>query len=176
MMRLRPYQWMPLCFLALTACAPSDETLSALGRNQQIQENAPVKASAEVVIHAPIDRVWTLFTDVQHWPRWQHDISKTSLNGPLASDAVFAWQAGDTPISSHVVLFTPEKAVAWTGKASIAKALHVWTFTAVDANTTRVSCRESMSGPLLSWFYSSADLQTTLDNWMHNLKAAAEAK
>lgn len=175
MKRFRPYRWMPLCFLALTACAPSDDTLSALGRQQQIQEDAPVKASAEVVIHAPIERVWALFADVQQWPRWQHDISTTSLSGPLANNVEFTWQAGGTPIHSHVVLFTTEKTVAWTGRASIAKAVHVWTFTPLGPDTTRVGCRESMSGPMLSWFYTSDDLQGTLDHWMSNLKAAAES-
>lgn len=175
MKRLRPFWWMPLCLLALTACAPSDDALSSLGRQQQIQENAPVKASAEVVIHAPIERVWTVFTDVQQWPRWQHDISKTSLSGPLANDVSFTWQAGGTPIYSHVVVFTPQKTVVWTGKASIAKAVHVWTFTSLGPDSTRVSCRESMSGPMLSWFYTSDDLQSTLDHWMRDLKAAAES-
>lgn len=175
MKRLRPYVWIPVCLLALTACAPSDEALSALGRQQQIQQNAPVKASAEVVIHAPIERVWTLFTDVQQWPRWQHDISQTSATGPLADNVAFTWQAGGTPIHSNVVLFTPEKTVVWTGRASIAKAVHVWTFTSLGPDTTRVSCRESMSGPLLAWFYTSDDLQGTLDHWMRDLKVAAES-
>lgn len=49
------------------------------------------------------------------------------------------------------------------------------TFTSLGPDTTRVSCRESMSGPLLAWFYTSDDLQGTLDHWMRDLKVAAES-
>lgn len=172
---MRPYQWVPLCVLALTACAPSDNTLFELGRNQQIQNDAPVKASSDMLIHAPVDRVWSLLANAQNWPRWQHDVTQVSIEGPLRQDVSFAWQAGDASIHSHVVLFMPDKALAWTGSASIAKALHVWTLTSVGPDTTRVVCRESMDGFLLARFYSSAELQTSIDHWMNNLKVAAES-
>lgn len=164
-----------MCLLALTACGPSDDKLSALGRSQQIEENAPLKAASESVIHAPIERVWNLLADVSDWPRWQHDISQASSDGPLRSGAIFTWQAGDTSISSRVVLFKPPQALAWTGNASIAKALHVWTLTSLGPTMTRVTCRESMDGFLLARFYSSAGLQASIDHWIADLKAAAEA-
>ncbi len=47
----------------LTACGPSEDDLAALGRAQKIQENAPVKASAQVVINAPVGRVCVARSD-----------------------------------------------------------------------------------------------------------------
>ena len=41
---------------------------------------------------------------------------------------------------------------------------------------TRVRCEESMAGPLLVLFYSSAKLQTGMEQWLTALKTAAEQR
>ena len=161
------------CFLA--ACGPSNDALAALGSRGEIQPDAPVKASSVIVVDASPGRVWNILVDAKEWPRWLHGVSHVAVGGALRNGVAFEWNAGGTTIRSRVVLFVPDKTVAWTGRASLAKAVHVLTLSALDAGHTRVESRESMDGPLLSWFYASSDLQSSEDQMLKNLKAAAEA-
>jgi hypothetical protein len=52
---------------------------------------------------------------------------------------------------------------------SIAKAIHVFTLTPWGPDKTEVVSRESMNGPLLSWFYASDDLKNTNDKQLANM-------
>lgn len=161
------------CFLS--ACGPSSDALAVLGSRGEIQQDAPVKASSSVVIDAAPERVWNVLVNVAEWPRWMHDVSHATVHGPLGKGAFFEWSTGGTAIRSRVVLFVPDKTVAWTGQASFAKAVHVLTLSAPDSGHTRVVSMESMDGPGLSWFYSSSDLQSSEDRMLRDLKTAAEA-
>jgi len=133
-----------------------------------------VKASSSIVIDAAPGRVWNILANVAQWPRWMHGVSHATANGALGEGVFFEWNTGDTAIRSHVVLFVPDKAVAWTGEASLAKAVHVLKLSALDSGHTRVDSMESMDGPMLSWFYSSSDLQSSEDQMLKDLKMAAE--
>ena len=172
MKQLRCAVFMACTFL--TACGPSESDLSVLGRAQRIQENAPVKASAQVVINAPVGRVWEILTAIPNWPHWQHDVSSATLDGSFKEGVAFTWTTGGSRIQSRLVLVKPERAVVWTGRASIAKAVHVLTLTAVAPGETIVRSNESMDGFMLPWFYSSADLQISEETLLENLKSAAE--
>ena len=48
-----------------------------------IDTNAPVFARKEIVIHAPVEKVWELQTDIENWNRWQPDITSAKLEGAL---------------------------------------------------------------------------------------------
>lgn len=161
------------CFLA--ACGPSNDALAVLGSRGEVQQDAPVKASSSILINATPQRVWNVLTNVAEWPRWQHDVDHVTVDGALGKGVSFEWNAGSTTIRSRVVLFIPDKTVAWTGRASVARAVHVLTLSTPDSGGTRVESMESMDGPLLSWFYSSSDLQSSEDQMLKNLKVAAEA-
>ena len=161
------------CFLV--ACGPSNDVLAGLGSRGEIQQDAPVKASSTIVIDAAPEQVWNILVNVAGWPRWLHDVSHVAVHGVLGNGVSFAWNTGGTAIRSRVVLFVPDKTVAWTGQASFAKAVHVLTLSALDSGHTRVESMESMDGPMLSWFYSSSDLQSSEDRMLKDLKAAAAA-
>lgn len=92
--------------LLILVISPSDDHLDQLARSGNIQENAPVKASLEITVNAPPERVWALLTDVKSWPRWQRDISKSGISGPLQSGTSFSWTAG-TDIRSRIALVQP---------------------------------------------------------------------
>ena len=56
-----------------------------------IDGNAPVRARHETDIHAPLDTVWRLHTDVNNWPAWQTDITAAHLDGPFEPGSSFTW-------------------------------------------------------------------------------------
>ena len=159
-----------LIFLFLVASASDDE----LARSGKIRENAPVKASLQIIIHAPVEKVWGVLTDIANWPKWQTDISTTEIAGPLQAGTTFAWTAGGTHIKSRLALVQPYNQFAWTGTAFGAKAIHVWKLSRLADDQTIVKTDESMQGFLLTLFYSSKKLQETDQRWLDRLKLAAE--
>ena len=161
---------MILIVLFLGASVSDDE----LARSGKIPENAPVKASLEITIHAPVEKVWLLLTDVTNWPKWQPDISATKIAGPLQAGTTFSWTTGGTRIESRIALVQPYEQFAWTGKAHWAKAIHVWKLQRLSEDQTVVKTEESMHGFLLTVFYSSKKLEQSDQHWLDRLKSAAE--
>ena len=159
-----------LALIFLGASISDDE----LARSGQICENAPVKASLEITIHAPVEKVWLLLTDVANWPKWQPDISATRMAGPLESGTAFSWTTGGTRIESRITLVQPYEQFAWTGRVHWVKAIHVWRLRRLSDDQTLVKTEESMDGFLLTLFYSSKKLEQTDQRWLDRLKLAAE--
>jgi uncharacterized protein YndB with AHSA1/START domain len=159
-----------LILLFLGAGISDDE----LARSGEIRENVPIRASLEGTIHAPVEKVWLLLTDVTNWPKWQPDISVTKMAGPLEDGTAFSWTTGGTRIESRVALVQPYERFAWTGRAHWVKAIHVWKLQRVSDDQTLVRTEESMDGFLLTIFYSSKKLAETDQRWLDRLKLAAE--
>jgi hypothetical protein len=148
--------------------------LESLARAGAIESDAPIKASVEIVIQAPAEKVWTILTAVNNWPEWQSDIEEAEMIGPLERGTTFTWSSGGTRIQSKIALVDPYKEIAWTGTALNATAVHVWKLERLPGNKTMVQTEESMSGFLLTFFYSSKELQATDRTWLDRLKREAE--
>lgn len=159
--------------LLMIVMTSSDDELDHLAHSGRIQEGAPVKASVEITIDAPPEKVWRLLTDVKGWPRWQHDIRKAEISGSLQEGTPFLWTAG-AEIRSQIALVQPVEQFAWTGTAYRAKAIHVWRLQRLPGDRTLVKTRESMQGFLLTMFYSSSKLEESDQRWCDYLKAEAE--
>jgi uncharacterized protein YndB with AHSA1/START domain len=164
------YRGIILALIFLGSSISDDE----LARSGKIREDAPVKASLEITIHAPIEKVWLLLTDVSSWPKWQTDISTAEMPGPLQAGTTFSWTTGGTHIKSRLALVQPYDQFAWTGTAFGATAIHVWKLSRLADGGTIVKTDESMHGFLLSLFYSSKKLEETDQRWLDRLKLAAE--
>lgn len=148
--------------------------LGELAREGVIQADAPVKASLEIVMQAPPEKVWRILTDVNGWPKWEPDITEAQMAGPVARGTEFSWKMGGTRIRSRIALAEPNARLAWTGKAMMARAVHVWRLERVSGNKTLVKVDESMSGFALTLFYSSKDLESSDRLWLNRLKTAVE--
>jgi len=148
--------------------------LESLARAGAIESDAPIKASVEIVIQAPAEKVWSILTAVNNWPKWQPDIKEAEMIGPLESGTKFTWTTGGTRIQSKIALVDPYKEIAWTGKALNATAVHVWKLERLPGNKTMVQTEESMSGFVPTLFYSSKELQTIDQTWLDRLKREAE--
>jgi uncharacterized membrane protein len=154
-----------ILLLLVFGASQSQENLEQLARSGAIQESAPVKASVEITINAPPEKVWSLLTDVQNWPKWQREITRAEISGPLASGTVFSWSIGGASVKSKI---------AWTGTAYMAKAIHVWKLQRLPHEHTLVKVDESMDGFLLRLFFSSEKLKAGDQRWLDDLKKAAE--
>jgi hypothetical protein len=150
------------------------DRLQKLAADGKIDENASVKASSEITIHASVENVWHLLTDIDNWPQWQSTISAAKINGPLESGSTFVWTNGGTENKSRIALARPVMQLAWTGTAYKAKAIHVWNLQPLPDGGTLVKTIESMEGFMLRLFYSSDDLAKSQRLWLDALKHKAE--
>jgi len=167
--------WLISILMPLTACAPSSAKLEAFARRGEIQDDAPIKADAAIRISAPIQRVWGVLTDIDHWPTWQADISTATLNGRLAPGSTFKWKSGGLTVRSRLSVVRPRSMIAWRGRALGLNAVHIWILTPQPDGAVLVRTRESMDGFPISLLYPSAKLQASDVAWLASLKRAAEA-
>ena len=159
--------------LVLAGCArPSDRTLADRGT---INDDAPVKAVAQIIINAPAVQVWKILADIQDWPSWQTDIIAVSIKQAPAIGVAFEWSTGAGNIHSRLALFEPRRMLAWTGRLFVFHAIHLWILTSLPNGQTLVQTRESMSGWPIGLFYSSSDLLLADRRWLVDLKKRAES-
>jgi len=142
-----------------------------------IDTNAPVFARKEIVIHAPVEKVWELQTDIENWNRWQPDITSAKLEGALEADTIFRWKAKGLNIVSTLHTVIPLKQIGWTGLSLGMFAIHNWMFEA-RGKTTLVVTEESLSGWLtrLMILLDPRFLEKSLETSLNNLKFVAENK
>src|SRR5262249_27164449 len=110
-----------------------------------INRAAPVTASAEVLIRAPLDLVWAIQTNIKEWGRWNPDVGNTEIRGPLEPGTEFRWKGGGLRIVSTIREIEPRRRMAWTGHTLGIEAAHVWTFTEREGGVV-VRTEESFEG------------------------------
>lgn len=163
-----------LTVILLLLLSTSEKDLERLASSGEIDNNAPVKASVEITIRAPAEKVWQVLTDIPSWPKWNADITSAEMSGPLQNGTSFQWKNGGTQIRSRIALVQPYEQFAWTGTAMGAKAIHVWKLERLANDQTLVRTNESMEGFMITVFYSSKKLEAGDKLWLDRLKHAAE--
>ncbi len=140
-----------------------------------IDHEAPLSGSKDVVIDAPVENVWTVLTTIDRWSEWQSDVSEAKLEGPLAVGSTFRWKAKGLPIVSTIQAVEPERQIGWTGKAIGMQALHLWRLIPQNGGT-RVMVEESLTGWMvhLLKLFDPAFLEKSLTGSLQALKARAE--
>ncbi len=140
-----------------------------------INTSAPVFARKEIVIHAPVEKVWETQTGIDNWSKWQPDIASAKLEGALAVGAVFRWKAKGLAITSTLHTVEPNRRVGWTGVSLGMYAIHNWMFEP-QGDFTRVVTEESLSG----WFarlmklFDPGFLDKSLETSLQILKSTSE--
>jgi uncharacterized protein YndB with AHSA1/START domain len=135
----------------------------------EINRNAPIVGSTEILVSAPIETVWDLLSDIDGWPRWNPAISEAHLEGQLGPDSTFQWKAGPGGITSTLREVSPPHTLAWTGKTFGINAVHVYRLLDTGG-ATRVHTAESWEG--LPARLMKGRMQKTLDE---NLERGLEA-
>ncbi|MET9252912.1 SRPBCC family protein [Streptomyces sp. NPDC003717] len=169
--------------------SPAERPLTCRGAG--VDPGAAVRYRTETVVHAPLDRIWRLQTDVARWPAWQSPVASAHRldHGPLRAGSAFRWTipvpatdttpALDLDITSTVRQLRPGSCLRWTGPA-VADGLridgvHVWNFTKVRGGV-RVSTEETHTGAQVEADVPAATriLREGLETWLRELKTAAE--
>ncbi|HVM86808.1 MAG TPA: SRPBCC family protein [Puia sp.] len=142
---------------------------------KSININAPVKCSKQIIINAPIQKVWAIITNINNWSSWQTDISKPTLNGELHAGTTFDWKTGGAKIHSTLHTVEPYKYFGWTGKTFGMSAIHNWTL-ADNGSGITVTVDESMEGFLARIFKKSfhKNLEKGMQRWLDLLKKECE--
>jgi len=161
--------------LAISLTIFSLEYFSDYKTSKTIHLNAPVITKKSIVINAPVEMVWKVFSDVDNWDSWQSEIVTSQINGEFKPGTSFTWKSNGLTITSTLQTVEINKKVGWSGPAFGAFAIHTWYFTEHNGQTT-IRVEESMEGWLVSLLKSK--FQSSLDNsieyWLRSLKAKAE--
>ena len=140
-----------------------------------IHLNAPVITKKSIVINAPIEKVWTIFKDVNNWDTWQKEIADPKINGVFKAGTTFNWKSNGLTITSTLQTVEVNKMAGWSGPAFGAFAIHTWYFSEQNGKTM-IRVEESMEGWLVKILKSKfqSGLDTSIENWLNYLKTASE--
>ena len=129
----------------------------------------------EIVIHAPVEKVWQVQSDIEQWSTWQPDIATAKLEGALAAGTIFRWKAKGLNIVSTLHTVKPHQQIGWTGISLGMSAVHNWRFEARGSDTLAIT-EESLSGWLtrLMKFFDPHFLEKSLEATLLRLKTKAE--
>ncbi|HZX56978.1 MAG TPA: SRPBCC family protein [Ilumatobacteraceae bacterium] len=140
---------------------------------RQIDTNAPVRSTVEIIIDAPPARVWAVLSDPEHWHLVDPRISHVHLDSGVAIGSTFTWRNGFARLRSRFAVVAPNSELTWTGRAMGANVVHRHVLEDLGDSRTRLTAIESMAGPLLILLYSSAKLHKNLEQWLAAISAAA---
>jgi hypothetical protein len=145
------------------------------GRDDGIDERAPVFGRSEIEIAATPNVVWEILTAVDKWPGWNPDVKSVSVEDSIDEGSTFRWKAGAGTITSTIEQLEPPHRILWTGSSLGIRARHLHTLELRNRSTV-VRTEESFEGPVARLF--GRRLQKTLDtalrSELRHLKAESE--
>jgi carbon monoxide dehydrogenase subunit G len=116
-------------------------------KHGRIDQRAPVHVTEQVLVAAPVARVWELLSDPASWPAVDPAIRDVHLDAPLAADVAFTWTSGKARIRSRVAVLDPTREITWTGISAGSRAVHRDVVQPVGEDSTVLRSEESMAGP-----------------------------
>jgi hypothetical protein len=97
---------------------------------------APVYVRNELLMEAPIERVWAWLIRAPLWPTWypnSKNVVLTTVN--LEPNAQFTWSTFGVSLNTNVVEFEAPNRVAWIARGMGVEAYHAWYLESRDAAT-----------------------------------------
>ena len=161
--------------IAVTLIVGILELTSSYKVSEDINKNAPVKTQQQITIHASLEKIYHIMSDVNHWSNWHKDVQDPVMNLPFQKGNSFDWKSGGLTIHSTLHTTIPYRKIGWSGPAFGAFAIHNWTLIPKGDYTT-VIVDESMEGWLVSLMSKKfqTHLEQSLRLWLKDLKAEAE--
>ncbi|PKY12250.1 hypothetical protein B1757_00005 [Acidithiobacillus marinus] len=131
--------------------------------------SAPVWASVEIDINAPVETVWKLQTDIANWGQWNSDIEEMHIHGPVEPGTEFVWKTSGMTIHSKITDVSENRRIAWIGETIGIKAVHKWEFQGAGG-VTHVYTEETFTGPL-AWLLPGTMRKAIHDALWHGVSA-----
>ena len=148
--------------------------LEAKAKEGRINENASIRDRQSIIINAPIEKVWDILTDIQHWPTWNKEIKSTKCSSLVEEGAKFDWHIRLTTFRSYIQAVNEPTLLSWTGKSKLMKSIFVWNLEASDQQTI-VTVEESIEGFVIPIFNNHSKLHDILIDWLSALKRKSES-
>jgi hypothetical protein len=145
-------------------------------KDGRLDEKAPVKTAADILIQAPVESVWEHLINVQGWPAIDPSFRNVQLESTLAVDAYFKFVLNNFPIRAKIAVITPNRAFHWTGLSLWFKAVDLHVLEETADGGTRLYVAESFAGVMATLFISSEQLKRQHEKWLHAFKRALEDK
>jgi len=95
------------------------------GNIKNIDNDSLLNTQKDILISAPLEKVWSELNEINQWPEWQPDVAFSKLDGKLAEGTLFHWKANCPNITSTIQEFEPMHRIGWTGKSVGIKAIHI---------------------------------------------------
>ncbi len=105
----------------------------------------------EITIAAPPDHVWSVYSDVEHWPDWTTSVrSVRFVDGTALAPGTRAWikQPKLPPARWEVVGIEPGRSWTWVARAPGLRTTAVHTVEPSATGGTRVHMSLEQAGPL----------------------------
>ncbi|WP_194201803.1 SRPBCC family protein [Glycomyces albidus] len=141
-----------------------------------VDERAPTQAAGEILIDAEPEAVWSVLADVERWPTVRADIHSVEADEAARPGGAFTWSAGPNRITSIFGAVEPGRLLTYVSTSAGANFTHVYRTERTDEGQTRLSCRETLAGPVIAALIPSAALQAGVDSWLAGVKAVAEGR
>ncbi len=149
------------------------QELQRFASEERMIPTAPIEDSRTITISAPIDRVWRIQTDIDHWANWCAYLRNAKLVGTFGPGAKLSY--GGFPKHNLVIAKVDNpRLVMIYGTYMGFSAITKWEFKPLSPTQTQVTFSESSVGLLLSLLYSKNKLGKHLARWLEKLKAQAE--
>ena len=139
-----------------------------------IDRSAPAVVRHETMIDAPLERVWSLQTDIDRWPTWRSDVDNAELAGALVPGSSFRWSTGGLDITSTILAVVARHLLVWSGPTQGIFGVHRWVCETSDSGVC-VTTEESWSGDAVAADPTAAKslLDEHLTRWLTELGQAA---
>lgn len=126
--------------------------LSFMLRQARTASGTPIEVRNAAVIHAPMEQVWDLLTDVERWPTWWRACRWVRLESPASTEPiVFRWKAHPVELRSTIVKRDRPYCFAITADGTGVHAERTFTLRPThDGSGTVVVSHETQVG-LLPW-------------------------
>ena len=145
-------------------------------KKSRIDDRAAIQGRREIIIAAPIERVWEKLSDVPSWnSNLEPGVKDIQLENGVTVDGHFTRVKGGAKMKARFAVIDAPQEIAWTGAAFGAKVIHRFTLESTDENTTRVTVEESMAGPLFGLLFNNKKLDAILIESLDTLKQASES-
>lgn len=138
----------------------------------------PNRFSHTLTTAAAPEAVWSLWTDVAHWPNWDTELKHAALHGPFELGARGRLESKGAPPSTFIVTeFERGTRYTFTTELPLGSSLNVKRYLAREGEATRFTHEVWFAGPLALPLGATLGrrFKTALPGVMGRLKQLAEA-